>query len=575
MDEGKPFEELDAEEQARIFRTSSLRDKRELLPRCHELARITRSLSYEEVYLITREMDLEEKSEVLAHATREQLFFISDIECWRHDRLHGENFLSWLEVLKESDDQKLLDWLLMMDYEMIVAGLQKVIHVLKPEREYATDEVLGDTPYFTLDNYYYIASEEENLETVKRVLEVLYENHRGRYAALMEGVIGEIDNEVEEEAFRKREIRLSELGFPDIETARRVYRRMSDEELKAVPEKRFGREKPEEGLTTPMREALPNYLVLWEDNKLFLDQVLGLFQEEPARVREALEEELAFLSNKVVAAESTSGIEEEKIHFGVARTRALLSLGLEILSGGDLLAAREILKKRWAEHIFRTAITRVVEIRDRAEILAEGYWQSRYKSLIHFLRSPYEEIFGGIFRSVPQCYDPEASEESGKLRDFRTTMDLERTLRSIEQVAAIHEFVEAVVPGFWHKKRETLAKSWEDMSLVSVLGTLFASWTTRGKPSLSPFNAAQVREFLEAAFEQYRDSRYLSPQVKQRFLGEYFSNNQLELIRPLWGILFEEIESEFSRLNVTQDLDLRFISVVWTMPHPTMRQRRH
>ena len=53
------FESLNSEEQARVFRESPFRDKGELLLHSHEPFALTQSLTPEEFYLMTREMDTE------------------------------------------------------------------------------------------------------------------------------------------------------------------------------------------------------------------------------------------------------------------------------------------------------------------------------------------------------------------------------------------------------------------------------------------------------------------------------------------------------------------------------------
>ncbi|HTL47513.1 MAG TPA: DUF6178 family protein, partial [Verrucomicrobiae bacterium] len=232
------FESLGPEEQLKVFSKSSIKERGDLILHAHEPLKLTQALSNEELYLITREMDPEERSEVIRYANLRQLFFISDIDCWQRDQISPKGFIQWLEILRQADEAKLFSWLLEMDFEALVAGFQKFVRVLKPEWEYAVDEVLGDQPYFTLDRLYYILVEEENFETVRRAFEVLYENHKGRYAAILEGILGEMEYEVEETAYRKREVRLSDQGFPDYETAVVIYNPLDRDAFNHFPAKR-------------------------------------------------------------------------------------------------------------------------------------------------------------------------------------------------------------------------------------------------------------------------------------------------------------------------------------------------
>ena len=173
---------------------------------------------------------------------------------------------------------------------------------------------------------------------MKRVMELLFENHRGRYVAILEGLLAENRDLIEEEAYRLREIRLSERGFPDIETARCVYKTITPEEFESFPKKK---ESGRTGESGPM----PNYLALVSSQELYLDQVLVLFKAEVPGVMEGIEEELAWLSNKVIAAEGFNFSSETEVWRGVARARQYVSIGLEILSEGDL-EKLEILKEK-------------------------------------------------------------------------------------------------------------------------------------------------------------------------------------------------------------------------------------
>src|SRR3989338_4036339 len=112
---------------------------------------------------------------------------------------------------------------------------------------------------------------------------------------------------------------------------------------------------------TPFRER--EDLLLQSNNPLRLVQSISREElylltremdlDERSEVREGLEEELAWLSNKVIACDGISFASEERVRLGIERSRRLVSIGLERLSGGDLYQARKILKEKWLEHLFR------------------------------------------------------------------------------------------------------------------------------------------------------------------------------------------------------------------------------
>ena len=197
--------------------------------------KLTRSLSQEELYILIKDMDVDERAEVLKFAAPSQLLFITDMDCWKGDRIDDKSLTCWLESLLRAGPKVLMSWLRDLDYETLVAGLKKIITVVKPEREYAVDEILGDVPCFTLDDNYFIAVQSQDLEIVRQVFQVLFENHRGRYIAIMEGVLSEIDDQIEDEAYCVREARLAARGFPDPESAWRIYRPLTREEFDQLP----------------------------------------------------------------------------------------------------------------------------------------------------------------------------------------------------------------------------------------------------------------------------------------------------------------------------------------------------
>lgn len=502
------FENLNPDEQEKIFHKSSFKDKGELLMHSHNPAALTRSLSQEELYLVTREMDTEERGEVIRYATLPQLFFIADLDCWRKDRFHCRGFLKWLEALLAAGDDKTLLWFCEMDFESIVAGFQQVIEVLKPDREWTPDEVLGDKPYFSLDQMYYISASEENLETVKRVIEILFENRRGRYTAILEGILGELPDEAEEEAYKRREIRLAERGFPDFETAQQIYRPLSRQEFENYPKKN---KNPE---IRDLDSALPNYLVLWSQERFFLDDVLHSFQNDTTGTRDKLQEELAWISNKVIAGGGIDFSSEKKVRRGIERSRGFINIGLEQLSGRDLAKARKILEDHWLEIIFRWGASQTFALRDQARELLKTYWKSEQVTFLNFLDAPYDMIYTGLIRAVPECYDASISEEE-PLRDFRNLEDVERTRRAIQQLVLLHK-------AFLNKCPKDFQKIQNEAGKMETSPTLFG--------------------FLGNLLEKRWDVSVLDADVKEEFSTWLLDKNEAALCLPLLSLFFERYQ---------------------------------
>lgn len=545
------YESLKPEEQEELFHHSPFKERGDLLLRAHDPVKLTRSLSHEELYLVTREMDLDDKSEVLKYASLPQLCFISDLDCWKADRVDKDGFIDWLETLLRADEVKLVAWMLSMDPSVIAAGFKKLMQVMKPEREYAVDELLGDRPYFTLDQMYFIFCSDENMETVKRVLELLYEAHRGRYIALLEEVLWEIEDQTEEDAYLNRETRLAERGFPDTETAHKIYRPLTLAELE-----NYKREDFKEDRNAAIKP--PQYLALWGQEKLFFDEAVLLLREDE-KLSEQLQEELAWLCNKVLACNGIDFSSEERIRRGIERARSLLSLGLELLSGGNLEKAAGFLRRYWLESIFRYGMGPLLALREETLKVIRIYWKADSKPFLLFLNPPYEFMFQGFLRVVPEWFDA-SRPEGDSWRDFKTTQELKTADRAVSQIMKTHQFIDAQSPSFFKKSPAGPAPF--ERTLYAVLGNLFAAYALKKKPSSGPVSLATVKAFLQKAFKPSGSRLSLDPEVKESFLQAFFSSEEQSLLRPLWGFVFQGIEEELGKVNA-ENLDPRFISALY------------
>lgn len=531
------FENLNPEEQAKIFHHSSFKERAELIRHSHDPLALTRSLTHEELYLLTREMDIEDRSEVIRYATLPQLTFIADVDCWKKDRIDSDNFLEWLETLLAADERILLNWLVTMDYETIIAGFQKVVEVLKPEREYAADEILGDTPYFSLDDMYYIAVREENLETIRRAIELLFENNKGRYYSILEDIIADISDQVEEDAYQNRSIRLAERGFPDDETARQIYRPLTKAEFESFPLKKND-ERHDPG-------QAPNYPVLWSGSRLFLDDVLLHISKDRTDLLESLHDELAWISNKVIACDGIDFSSEDKVRKGIERTRSYVSFGLEDLSGGNAEKARKILEERWCEMIFRWGATLTQNLKDGMNVLLRDYWNGEKMRLLNFLMPPYSIVAQGLLRPVPQCYEPAVEKGMFPLRDFRTLQDVERTRKSLAQLEKIHKSLRKDFPEIW--------KLPEEVTGLSALGALFANYLLKGKAAVTPVPVEKVPALIE---------KMRAKETRAEFLEALYKTQDREGLALFWSFVFEGMEEELAGIDVAQPIDPRFISCV-------------
>jgi len=553
------FESLNSEKQSKVFHEIPFREKGELLFYSHSPQELTQSLAPEELLLVTQELDLEERSEIIRYANLPQLLFLSDVECWKGDRLNPKGFIYWLETLL-ADEARLLAWFDAMDYETIVASFAKFVKVAKREWEFVPDEMLGDTPYFTLDEYYFVFVGEENLGTVKRVLEILFENRRGPYSAVLEGVMNELEEELEEEAYRQREMRLGERGFVSPEVARQIYRPISKEEFWKFPRKDGGGGENKKAFFR--HPKVPNYPLLWSPDRLFLDEVLLRFGEEEGAGREFLQEELVWLSNKVIASTKIDFASEEVIREGIERARFFVSLGLEDLSGRNPDEAGKILKERWIEIIFRWGFSLLLELRDEAQGIAREVPDDLQRIFLDFLNEPYGSLLQGLLKTTPVF--PLAGD--GKVledyRDFRSSADVEWVRKRLSEFCLVYgHFGKELLKGL-ETISEPVVSGAPAKTFFGFLGTFFAGFVLDGKVSEVCLKKERLPLFLRTAFEDRDGQRVLSRSWKEKFLNAFFSAEEKQTVDGLWKRVFGNLEEELGGLDSLGKIDKRFVSAL-------------
>jgi len=551
------FDDLSFEKQKEVFFKSSYADRGDLLLRSQDPVLLANAMSAEEMYLVTRDMDFDMRSEILKYANLPQLFFMADLDCWKKDHIYAKGFLEWIRCLGEADLEKLGEWLIRMDYEMIITALKKFVQVLKPEWEYAADEILGDKPYFTLDGLYYIQTNEDNLETIKLAIEVMYQYARAEYVNMMEGLLSEMDYEMEEEAFRRRQIRLSERGFPEVDSAVQIYRRLTQEDFKKLPKKKLKSVKKEN-----LSEVPPQYPILASQERLFLDDVLLNLSKEPVETLQSIQEELIWLTNKVLACEGINLASEEKVWHAIEQVRRFVNIGLEILSEEQVERAMMLVKENWLEHLFRCGFTQIMALRDRLEVLIRTYWPNKESQFLDFLGEPYENVCRGLLNRHPVFYDETEKSEIDQSRDFKRCDEILQIAKLLEVFTQFFDLISKQNKNIFSVLGVEAEREEEPTTITKLVGTLLAQFVLTGKISYRDLSRKDLEKFFSLAFETNGNKRALRRNVTSRFLGGLMNGQSDETLESFLYQILARIEEDFSGLSGKKAIDPRYINTV-------------
>jgi hypothetical protein len=564
------FEELAFEEQCKQVYETPIAEKGDLIIRSQDPVRLVNSFSVEELYLTVREMDRDNMSEIIQYANAAQLQFISDFECWHNDRISQKGFIQWLEVLEAAGDTQLMQWLLTTEFSMLIAGFKKYVTVLKPYHEETVDEVIGDNPYFTLDNMYYIMIDEENLQIVKRAVAVLFEGSRTFYVNLLEGIMSETDDIIEEQALQERLIRLSEKGFPEKNEAMRIYRALTHDEWQ-----RYARR---EGLSRPMAQetqVLPLYPAVWREEKLFLDDVFATFADIAPEDVQAIYQELIWISNKILICEGADGFSETLVKKAFNHARYVLNCGLEALSDRDIMKGRAFLLEYWIEYLFRWGITQIINVRLVAERAIKKHWVYSLEAALDLFDAPYGSTLRGLLRTHPLFFDPAYQDDFYSLRAFHDTRDIRVSHERMQVFAGLCKLLSTGPFIGWDTYIQEFHASAHldssDVRLSTLVNTLFLNYALGKTMRIQPLSEKELKRCVKKIFlgrGGAADEPQLKAQMKAGFIEALYeavhglAREEFNGLKTFFDISFASLEEELGMLRKSEHPDYRFVQSV-------------
>jgi hypothetical protein len=487
----------------------------------------------------------------LCHTTSDQLTFVADFFCWDKDEIHTDHFLEWIDTLLQIDRDKLLGFLSETDIEFLISGFIKVVEVFKTEHLEVADDAIGDLPFFTLDQLYYVHITGDYFESTRQAIEILFEVHRALYINLLESVIGEDESMIQEEAYQLRNNRLTTFGFPEKEESMRIYQPITDWASIEKKESLLLDNKPNE----KFHNTFP---ILREHALPFLDKVLNRFYQKNPQ-DDQLESEFLSLTNKILACENFPFHDAQAIRNCFARARKWISLSLETLSQRNEEQACTLLEKHFMETLFRGAMTALQKLRSEMERTFQEFHFQDLPQFFHFLGNPWKSRLSGLFQTIPVKAKANADMEVQEFEDFETLAEINTLRGEIHELCSLLKFLLRTL-GTLDASAISLEKT---SSFLSLLATLFVHQTLSKKISLEALEEKEIKEFIRIAFDDQKPFRKLLPTVKQYFsktlLSDSISSTENNHVLEL---LFKRLEEDLGGLNLKMKLDSKYFPIL-------------
>jgi len=539
----------------------------------HQPAALVHSFPEEDLYFLAHDIGLEDSLQLLSLASNKQWEYMVDLEVWEKDRLEIESITKWLDLLLKADPVRLIKWLISEKTEFLEFYLLKNIEVRI--REHDQDPSDFGEGFFTVDDTYYIRVMEDPAGQISDISESdtqpkryrreflvkFLENIAGydhvKYQQILHEALSFVPAEVEEEAFRMRNVRLAEKGFLPFDEAIGIYQPLRPKNFKSRSAKSLIKKEGKELLL-----PVPFYPadMLKEDN-LF---TRSLARIEADDILQQIQAEFAFLCNQVITADHKKVRSREELRDIVKKACGYISIGLERLTEkGEGISSNLrddhcalFLKKHPLSSIFRVGYGLALKLKWGAEKWLDKCWFASKGLPLTFWGEEWTGVLGGLLIKKPLFYD---NYKSGLLyREFVSTRDIKETETELDKIISFDTLLSLMTVNL------KPLSSYRFLTHKNLILTLWARHYLNLPEEPDPLAVDKFKRFHALLFSDKGKAKKIGQPMKESFLkwlAERTGTSDFELSKSLgetFEKLFSEIEIEYGQVS-SEDLDPRYI----------------
>jgi hypothetical protein len=539
----------------------------------HQPAALVHSIPEEDFYFLIHDIGHNDSLPLLSLASNKQWEYMVDLQVWKKDRLEITSITKWLDLLFKADPVRLIKWLITEKTEFLDFYLLNNIELRI--REHDQDPSDFGKGFFTVDDTYYIRVIEDPTDQISDISESDTQPKRFRkeflvkflnsiaaydhvkYQQILHEALSIIPAEVEEEAFRMRNVRLAEKGFLPFDEAIGVYQPLSPKNLKSRSAKSLIKEEGKE-LLLPVPFFPAD--MLKEDN-LFTRSLARIESDD---ILQQIKAEFAFLCNQVITADHKKISEKKELSDIVKKACGYISIGLERMTEkeggissnlrGDHCAL--FLKKHPLSSVFRVGYGLALKLKWRAEKWLDKCWFAGKELPLTFWGEEWTGVLGGILIKKPLFYD---NYKSGLLyREFVSISDIRETETELDNIIAFDDLISSMSINL------KPLSSYRFLSHKNLILTLWARHCLNLPKEPEPLSVDKFIRFHALLFSGKRKTKIIGQPMKESFLkwlAESTNTSDFEISKALGEVfekLFAEIEIEYGQVS-SQDLDPRYI----------------
>ncbi|HXU05336.1 MAG TPA: DUF6178 family protein, partial [Polyangia bacterium] len=175
-----------------------------------------RALPGDELYYVLHELGHQDAGPLLAAATAEQLQVVLDFALWQRDRVAPEALAEWVEAMAHAPPDRIARWLAGLDTELVALILRRGARIYDVTQDPPPEEPEG-TFFPTPDRFFVLdvvglpredgatpsdGDEHDRAAVIIRLVDSLYRADKDLARKLLVAATGELDTELEENAYR-------------------------------------------------------------------------------------------------------------------------------------------------------------------------------------------------------------------------------------------------------------------------------------------------------------------------------------------------------------------------------------
>jgi len=518
-----------------------------------------RSMAHVDLYWVIKTIGEEDALPILQMASSEQWGFLLDLELWKKDRLDLRQAGDWMGRLLQADPDRLVRWLLSDGEYFTYYFLSKTL-----QAEFKTRDEMHDVEegFITLDGIHYLRIlDPEQEEVLRNLLQLLASKDYQRYQAILMGLSGVAPAEVEEEMYRRRNVRLSEDGFLPYEEAVSIYTVLKKDLLKEKPSAPLVHPKSSEGERAeaplmPILHVSENHLMVESMRRsgdpLLLDRVTL---------------EFAGLCSQVFSAEGVLESTPEALVRTVRKAAGYVNVGLERWCGRDLELCEQVLRENTLLDLFRSGFSLALEMRWETEQWLKKAWFSRRGFRPAFWEEEWGATLVGVVQKRPLLFDRAQKDEL--YRAFESIDEVETCRKTMRRLVILDRLLETLVD------RHPLEEKWSKDPLFTFHSLLFNYWARKQlgfPPGFAPLSLDQVRDFFRLLRSDAQKPPFGMTGFKEVFVKDFMacapafeSADQQAVLEETLGILWDKFTEEYALVGIA-DLDGRFLRFILSSP---------